>query len=111
MLRLFLVLFVLGCTQDIAYGTRRFLVGISWNVNGIAKIRLSEASLAPIREADFVFLQETYSRSEPNCLRLEGFTGHHALSAASSTKPRWGLSTLFKIETFAFGSITRLVWV
>jgi exonuclease III len=97
--------------SDPSTAVRRQLSGITWNVNGVAKIRLSEPSIELLREVDFVFVQETYSRSEQECLAIDGFTGHHSFSAASFRKPRWGVSSLFKIETFALGSITRWVFL
>jgi hypothetical protein len=57
-----------------------------------------------------VLLQETFSHTNEACYHAPGFVGHHALASASGGpgRPRWGLTSLFKINSFLEGSFQRL---
>jgi exonuclease III len=99
------VIFLLGLTLT----SGGLISGISWNINGVRKLKALTRSSSILNEADFVFLQETFSTSDERCFRLQGFVGHHLLASTGGRgRPSWGLTTLFKITSFATAPLRRV---
>ncbi len=80
----------------------------TWNVNGVAKLRDYVFSTSWLRQHDVIYFQETYSTSEENVFQLPGYLGHHSLAAYTGRRPSCGVSTLFRIESFADGALQRI---
>jgi exonuclease III len=80
------------------------LKGVSWNVNGVQKLKTSEHDLKFMGSFDVVMLQETFSATRDATLDLHGYIPHHQLGR----RHQWGLTSLFRIEAFVGGSLLRL---
>ncbi len=84
---------------------------VSWNVNGVEKLRASRNDLQFLASFDVIFLQETYSGTAEAVLDIDGFIPHHQLGRPTPRRPnhhQWGVSTLMKIEAFVGGVIRRI---
>ncbi len=81
---------------------------VTWNVNGVSKLRDYVFSTSWLRQHDVIYLQETYSTSEENVFQLPGYLGHHSLAAYTGRRPSRGVSTLFRIESFVEGALQRV---
>jgi exonuclease III len=79
--------------------------GVTWNINGVAKLRDHFFSVDWLRELDVIYLQETYSLSDESVLELPGYLAHHSLALYTGRRPSRGVSTLFRIEAFVDGAI------
>jgi exonuclease III len=78
--------------------------GVSWNVNGVQKLKVRNYDLKFLSSFDVVLLQETFSATRDATLDLHGFIPHHQLGR----RHQWGLTSLFRIDAFAGGSLHRL---
>ncbi len=88
--------------------TSRNLSVVTWNVNGVKKFRHRPNEVSFIRSHDIVLLQETFARDDHDLLELQGFYSHHARALPrSGSRNVWGLSSYFKVETFADGFWTK----
>ncbi len=81
---------------------------VTWNVNGVSKLRDFVFSAAWLKDYDVIFLQETYSTSDDNVFELSGYLGHHSLAAYTGRRPSRGVSSLFRIESFVDGALQRI---
>jgi exonuclease III len=80
------------------------LRGVSWNVNGVQKLKVANRDLQFLASFDIILLQETFSTTRDATLDLHGYIPHHQLGR----RHQWGLSSLFKIETFTGGTLHRI---
>jgi exonuclease III len=80
------------------------LRGISWNVNGVQKLKVANRELQFLVSFDIILLQETFSTTRDSTLDLHGFIPHHQLGRHH----QWGLSSLFKIDAFTGGTLHRI---
>ncbi len=60
-----------------ASGASRSFKCVTWNVNGVQKLRSDRNVLAFLARFDVVLLQETYSGSSEDVLNLEDFIPNH----------------------------------
>jgi exonuclease III len=81
---------------------------VTWNVNGVQKLRGDRSVLDFLGRFDIVLLQETYSGTNEDVLSLEGFIPHHQLARPSTRRAKWGVSTFFRINSFVGGVIRRI---
>ncbi len=81
---------------------------VTWNVNGVSKLRDYVFSTSWLRQHDVIYLQETYSTSDENVFQLPGYLGHHSLAAYTGRRPSRGVSILFRIESFVEGALQRV---
>ncbi len=81
---------------------------VTWNVNGVSKLRDFVFSTAWLQDYDVIFLQETYSTTDDNVIQLSGYLGHHSLATYTGRKPSRGVSSLFRIESFVDGALQRI---
>jgi exonuclease III len=81
---------------------------VTWNVNGVEKLRCKRHELNFLASFDVVLLQETYSGTNEDVLNLEGFIPHHQLGRLTTRRTQWGVSTFFRIDAFAGGVIRRI---
>ncbi len=89
--------------------TDRELRVLSWNVNGVRKFSNLPSELKFLEQHDVILLQETFAREDNELLELRGFLGNHARAVPTDqNRNRWGLSSLFRITTFADGFVERL---
>ncbi len=96
-----LVVFVALCFELVTPIT---LKGVSWNVNGVQKLKTTNHDLKFMGSFDVVMLQEMFSTTRDATLDLDGFIPHHQLGR----RHQWGLTSLFRIEAFVGGSLHRL---
>ncbi len=80
------------------------LRGISWNVNGVSKLKLKNHELSFLASFDIVLLQETFSTTREETLELHGFIPHHQLGR----RHQWGLTSLLRINAFVGGTLHRV---
>jgi exonuclease III len=81
---------------------------VTWNVNGVSKLRDFVFSTSWLGDYDVIFLQETYSTTDDNVIQLSGYLGHHSLAAYTGRRPSRGVSSLFRIESFVDGALQRI---
>jgi exonuclease III len=81
---------------------------VTWNVNGVSKLRDLVFSSTWLQDYDVIFLQETYSTSDDHVFQPPGYLGHHSLAAYTGRRPSRGVSSLFRIEGFVGGALQRL---
>jgi exonuclease III len=77
---------------------------VSWNVNGVQKLKVANHELKFLGSFDVVFLQETFATTPDSTLDLHGFIPHHQLGR----RHQWGLSSLFRINALTGGTLHRL---
>jgi exonuclease III len=81
---------------------------VTWNVNGVEKIRCDRNVLTFLAGFDIVLLQETYSATNEDVLSLAGFIPHHQLARPTTRRAVWGVTTFFRIDSFVGGIIRRI---
>jgi exonuclease III len=106
-LALFLLLTASSCAGLLS-GAPHELKCVSWNVNGVAKLRCSIHEKKFLASFDVVFLQETYAGSFEDTLTLEGFIPHHQVGRPTTRRYQWGVSSYLRIDAFVGGIIRRL---
>jgi exonuclease III len=89
---------------------------ISWNVNGAKKLRsFLGHSKRGLGSPDVLFLQETWISSEAEQLVIDGYVAFHAPAVPTHGHDSGGLSSFFKLTTFAGGQLekkdTPVPWV
>ncbi len=77
---------------------------VSWNVNGVQKLKIANHDLKFLGSFDVIFLQETFSTTRDSTLDLHGFIPHHQLGR----RHQWGLSSLFRINGLTGGTLHRV---
>jgi exonuclease III len=77
---------------------------LSWNVNGVAKLKLKQHEMHLMLSHDVVLLQETFCSTRESVLDLPGFIPHHQLGR----RHQWGLSSFMRIEAFTGGTLHRV---
>jgi exonuclease III len=70
---------------------------VTWNVNGVEKLKDDGNVLAFLGGFEIILLQETYSGSNEDVLHLNGFIPHHQLARPTTRRAVWGVSTFFRI--------------
>jgi exonuclease III len=102
----FLLLFT--CVVRVVHGSPPRFKCVTWNVNGVEKLRCNGNVLTFLAGFDIVLLQETYSSTTEDVLCLKGFIPHHQLARPSTRRATWGVSTFFWIDSFVGGVIRRI---
>ncbi len=82
--------------------------GVTWNLNGVAKLNDNVLSTVWLRDYDVIYLQETYSLSEENAFELPGYLAHHSMAIYTGRRPSRGVTSLFRINAFVDGAIQRI---
>jgi exonuclease III len=81
------------------------LKAVTWNVNGVSKIRCQFPELQYLKSFDVALLQETFSTDETTVLELDGFIAFHSLARVTGGRPQWGLTNLVKISSMVGGKL------
>jgi hypothetical protein len=81
---------------------------VTWNVNGVEKLRCKRFELNFLASFDIVLLQETFSGTNEDVLSIDGFIPHHQLGRPTTRRAKWGVSTFFRIDSFVGGVIRRI---
>jgi exonuclease III len=89
---------------------------VSWNVNGANKLRsFLGHSQCSIGSPDVLFVQETWISSEADQLVIDGYVAFHSPAIPTHGRDACGLSSFFKLTTFAGGQLekkdTPVPWV
>ncbi len=89
---------------------------LTWNVNGANKLRsFLGHSRCGIGNPDVLFLQETWLSSDSEQLEIDGYVAFHAPGIPTHGRDACGLSSFFKLTTFAGGQLekkdTPVPWV
>ncbi len=84
------------------------LKAVSWNVNGVGKLRTMPPEREFLASFDRILLRETYTLSPELAFELDGFIPHHQMGRYTSRRPSWGLTTLWKIDSIVGGALCRI---
>ncbi len=79
----------------------------SWNVNGARKLKSFLGHSQSIGDPDVLFLQETWISSDAEQLEIAGYVAFHAAAVPTHGHDAGGLSSFFKLTTFAGGQLER----
>ena len=84
-------------------------------MNGAKKLENSSSALEVLYSADVNGLQETFLLPDDDGLELEGYASYHSRGFRANGRPRWGVSSYFRLSSFSDGSlhevISPLAWV
>ncbi len=103
----FVLLLFLSATPS-SSGAPVSLNCVTWNVNGVDKLRNMENEQRFLARFDVIFLQETYSGAQDSVFDLDGYIPHHQFGRPTLRRYQWGVSTLMRISSFVGGSIRRI---
>jgi exonuclease III len=81
---------------------------VTWNVNGVAKIRNLFPEQRYLSSFDAIFLQETFATEDVLPYELDGFIAYHTPARYTTRRPQWGMSCLLKISSFVGGRLQSL---
>ncbi len=82
----------------------------SWNVNGVNKLkRFFERPRSTVQKPDVLCLQETWVTHEMGQLSVHDYVAFHEAALPSAGRGVGGLTTMFRIESFADGRLSKLL--
>jgi exonuclease III len=84
------------------------LKAVTWNVNGVSKIRDQLTDHQYLKSFDVVLLQETFSTADTTVYELDGYISFHSLARVTGGRPQWGMTSLISIPSVVGGRLYSL---